>query len=523
MFDSDWDLRFFVGSETFVSENSNQARFVNTPTRLKAHWLCRTLSACSAVLLLSTSVATSAIAQPKASTLTNRATYTYTDPAGNQFSSFTNQLQQSLIDPLGRITGCAGETLASYAGFSTSIYEADASGVELGALVPLTPTELPDIPNNGIAPGLDPNRQNRNPYFFSGNDGRYNFLLDNARGQLAIGKRYILVINPPQGSVYSQRRIRLTITGRNAQQVSYNATSLDGKPLSTTTGATSIDGQLIVQDAAQVGLSLAAIDVDASICQSQAIQIIKTGDRSTAVPGDTVLYRLSVRNLASAPVSNLTITDLLPLGFRFRENSAKAEFQTAIVPVTASSNGSTVTFTLPNITLPASTGVQSTTLNLVYAATLTPDAIRGSGENRALVQGTRSDNQDIVRDGPALHRLRVRNGILTDCGTIVGRVFEDKNFDGEQQPGERGIPNAVIFLDDGNRITTDQNGMFSIANVLSGYRTGVLDLSSVPGYTLAPNQKFHERDSQSRLVHLEPGGLVRMNFAVTPAQRGAGK
>jgi hypothetical protein len=128
-----------------------------------------------------------------------------------------------------------------------------------------------------------------------------------------------------------------------------------------------------------------------------------------------------------------------------------------------------------------------------------------------------------VKDGPAVHRLRIRSGIVSDCGTIIGRVFVDKNFDGEQQPGEPGVPNAVVFMEDGNRITTDANGLFSVANVLPGYRTGVLDLSSTPGYTFAPNQYFSERNSQSRLVHLEPGGLVRMNFAVTPTSREAGK
>ncbi|MBE9008637.1 DUF11 domain-containing protein [Pseudanabaenaceae cyanobacterium LEGE 13415] len=501
---------------------------MNRLTPTQAHPLYSKFKTCIAALLISSLGVSASIsaaqAQPKTASITNRAKFTYTDPSGYTFRSATNQLQQSLIDPLGRITGCAGEVLSNYSGFSVSVYETDVSGIELGALVPLTRTELPDVPNNGISAGLDPNRQNSNPFFLSAsNDGRYNFLLDDARGQLAIGKRYILVINPPQGSIYSQRRVRLTITARNGRQVSYTATSLDGRPLNTTTGVSSIDGQLSIQDAEQVGLSLAAIDVDASICQAQAIQIIKTGDRANATPGDTILYRLSIRNLASAPVSNLTITDLLPLGFRFRENSAKAEFQDTSIPVTATANGSTITFTLPNITLPANTGSQAPVLNIAYAATLTPDAIRGTGQNRALVQGTRSDNQDIVRDGPALHRLRVRNGLLTDCGTIIGRVFEDKNFDGEQQPGEPGIPNAVVFLDDGNRITTDQNGLFSVANVLAGYRTGVLDLSSIPGYTLAPNQKFHERNSQSRLVRLAPGGLVRMNFAVTPALREAGK
>jgi hypothetical protein len=128
-----------------------------------------------------------------------------------------------------------------------------------------------------------------------------------------------------------------------------------------------------------------------------------------------------------------------------------------------------------------------------------------------------------VKDGPAIHQLRIRSGIITDCGTIIGRVFIDKNFDGEQQPGEPGVPNAVIFMDDGNRITTDKDGLFSVANVLPGYRTGVLDLSSIPGYTLAPNLYFSERNSQSRLVHLEPNGMVRMNFAVTPSFREGAK
>jgi hypothetical protein len=144
---------------------------------------------------------------------------------------------------------------------------------------------------------------------------------------------------------------------------------------------------------------------------------------------------------------------------------------------------------------------------VVYAAVVTPDAIRGDGRNVA--QETRSNI--------ASFQVRIRPGILSDCGTLVGRVFVDKNFDGQQQSGEPGVPNAVIYMDDGNRITTDPNGLFSLGNVIAGNRTGTLDLSSLPGYSLAPNLYFIESNSQSRLVRLEPGGLARMNFAVTPA------
>ena len=201
----------------------------------------------------------------------------------------------------------------------------------------------------------------------------------------------------------------------------------------------------------------------------------------------------------------------MPLGFGFLPKSVRGELGGNAVAIAATRSSSTITFRFDGSIPPD--GV----LNVAYAVQLSPDAVRGSGENLASVSVHRSDTNAILRDGPSKYRLRIRPGIVSDCGTIIGRVFEDKNFDGEQQLGEPGIPNAVVLLDDGTRITTDPNGIFSVANVLSGNRTGVLDLSSVPGYTFAPNRYVKERNSQSRLVRLEPSGLVRMNFAVMPA------
>jgi len=160
------------------------------------------------------------------------------------------------------------------------------------------------------------------------------------------------------------------------------------------------------------------------------------------------------------------------------------------------------------------------TVNLIYAAQVTPNALRGSGRNSAIVNATRTDNNVSVQDGPAIHTLRLEPGIIEDAGTLIGRVFVDHNFDGEQQSGEPGIPNAVIYLEDGNRIITDPDGLFSVANVLPGMHTGILDLTTIPDYRLAPNVRFIERNSSSRLVQLEPGGLVRMNFGVTPTAAG---
>lgn len=235
------------------------------------------------------------------------------------------------------------------------------------------------------------------------------------------------------------------------------------------------------------------------------LTLVKTADRAAAEPGDTVVYRLVLTNIGQVPANQISITDTSPLGIQFLPNSLQGSLTTggAAIPVTlppAVRSDRQVTFTYPNL-------APQQTLTIVYAAVVTPDAVRGDGRNVAVE----------TRSNLAAYQLRIRQGILSDCGTIVGRVFIDKNFDGQQQPGEPGVPNAVIYMDDGNRITTDANGLFSLANVISGPRTATLDLSSLPGYSLAPNTKFIEGNSQSRLVRLEPGGLARMNFAVTPA------
>ncbi len=430
-----------------------------------------------------------------------------------------------LIDPFGQILGCNGEELDDYTGFTVSLFEPDPNdptGTEVGRLIDLTPTL-----ESGTPQGIAPNITNVNNYPITNNAvtaingetkrGVYNFLFDTAKGQTDAGRTYILVVNPPDNSNFPERRIRLEIQSVTGNILTYVATALDGQPI-TARGDSAIqisetqisEQVVVVNDAERVGLSL-ALRFDLNLCSSEQVRITKTGDRATAEPGETAVYRLSLRNTGDTGLDNVVVSDQFPIGFKFLPESVRGELAGEPVAVTTETNGSTVTFrTDANIPVDA-------VLNIAYAAKLTPDAVRGSGRNSATVNAQRDDNDFAVKDGPATHLLRIRPGITSDCGTIIGRVFVDKNFDGEQQAGEPGVPNAVVYLENGNRITTDPDGLYSVKNVLPGKHTGVLDLQSLPGYTLAPNVKFKERNSQSRLVNLEPGGMVRMNFAVTPS------
>lgn len=286
----------------------------------------------------------------------------------------------------------------------------------------------------------------------------------------------LIYIQTPVMSVGAQVQIENTVSGAFDDPSSPNRPRVVAPGNTTTIGVPAIEDQLL--------------------------RLTKTADKSAAEPGDVVVYRLLVENLSNVPATPLTVVDNLPRGLEYIDNSVN----TSPTPPTLTSftpSGRQLSFEFDS--LAASSSVQ-----ILYAVTLTPDSVRGSGVN---VASASAPGFPTVQ---AEFRLTIRPGILSDCGTIIGRVFVDKNFDGEQQKGEAGVPNAVIYLDDGNRIIADPDGLFSMANVVSGNRVGVLDLSSLPGYTLAPNLYRLENNSQSRLVRLEPGGLARMNFAVTP-------
>ena len=450
--------------------------------------------------------------------ISNQLSYSYADSSGHILMNGMSARSQ-IVDPRGVVSGCDGALLPSYQGFQIGLYTpdpADPTGTEIKSVLPLTPTAVPA--GAGLPLGIAPNAANQNPFPLSDTDkGRFSFLLDPARGQLDAGQVYILALTPPPGSAYRPRRIRITIGATSQGQVSCTAASLDGAPVSGMNGQMTAVHTLFVSDASSGGLALTALNLGLTDCPLREVQIVKTADRATAQPGDTVVYRVSVTNTASLPLANIQILDTPPLGFSLRPDSVRAAVGSARVPVTLGKNGPATVFDFGPLTLPA-----GGSLTLAYALLLSPDALRGDGKNSAVVTASAQMTMNgttmtsPISDGPAVFTLGVRQGILTDTGTILGRVWIDRSRDGEQQDGEPGLPGAVLLLDDSTRIVADADGLFSLAAVPAGYHSAVLDLQSVPGYTLARG-RFKERRSQSRMVHITPGGLVRLNFAVVPA------
>ncbi len=456
----------------------------------------------------------------------NSAEASYFVPNGvTPFNTRSNQVNfgsnpDALIDPTGLIVGCEGIPFDSYAGFSVSLFNATgATGAELGSLVNLPSVSPEDLANSTI---VNVNPSNDNPFDVGRTDsldenlrGRFNFLL--APEQIQPDDAYILVIQPPADLLVDERRIRIAdfqLTGDvGSEQLTYRAISLDGLPLSVE-DSVPVAQEIVVPQGQQNAIFLTTSVTP--LCQSQAIRIRKTADRVTTQPGSFVVYQVTVENLSTATLDNVTVNDRLPRGFSLLEDSVQAQIGDNPAAVTTNVNGRSVSFEFQE-SLPGGSDPSNNPLaKIAYVTEVNPDALRGDGRNVALATGDRTDNSFTASDGPAIFEVDIREDLLTDLGTIIGRVFVDKNFDGEQQFGEPGVPNAVVFMENGNRIVTDKDGLFSVSNVYPGWHTGVLDLTSVPGYTFAPNPYILRKESQSQAVRLEPGGLARLNFAVTP-------
>jgi uncharacterized repeat protein (TIGR01451 family) len=283
--------------------------------------------------------------------------------------------------------------------------------------------------------------------------------------------------------------------------------------VNATTAAQTVTGTFPIVRTSANG-NFAVFQLAVSECPSNAIGITKTANVTTAQVGDTVVYSVAVTNQSLSPITTPTITDILPLGFVYVNGSVRAGMGSSPVAATAAVSGGRLIMTT-TASIPA-----ASVLTFVYATVLSPDALKGTGQNVAVADGTLGSSP--VHGGPATFTLKVDPGLLSDCGTIIGRVYVDKPLQGIDRRQQPGVPDAVVFFDDGVRVKTDKNGLYHYPGCAHpGWRTAALDLTSVPGMTLAPNIYIAARNGQSQWAHLEPSGLVKINFAVVPAKGGA--
>jgi uncharacterized repeat protein (TIGR01451 family) len=180
----------------------------------------------------------------------------------------------------------------------------------------------------------------------------------------------------------------------------------------------------------------------------ESVTITKTTPMVTVARGQLVPYVITVMNGVGVNLSDVTVVDRYPAGFRYVEGSARLDGEPR-EPVVL---GRELSWPGLNVTTDG-----RHTLMLVLAV----GSGVGEGEfvNRAQAQSALTGNALSIE---ATATVRIVPDPALDCTDVIGKVFDDRNRNGLQDEGEAGIPQARLATARGMLATTDRFGRFHI-------------------------------------------------------------
>jgi len=239
----------------------------------------------------------------------------------------------------------------------------------------------------------------------------------------------------------------------------------------------------------------------------------KTSSTGTASIGDRVLYQISVENVNTFnPSSVTTVSDTLPLGFRYQIGTTTLDGVAVADPLIAA-NGRDLVFNIGIIPAAPSASI-SATKKLTYTVVVGSNAKPGLATNSAFASGTMAVVP--VTSNIAKATVIIREDLIRSKGFIAGVVFVDDNMNELQDDGELGVAGIRIFMEDGRNTVTDENGRYHFDALKLG--THVVQMDSVTIHeryqAVGLKQTRFSNNDYSQFAEVNAGGLVRANFRV---------
>ena len=188
------------------------------------------------------------------------------------------------------------------------------------------------------------------------------------------------------------------------------------------------------------------IPLDPQIAGS--IAITKTTPLLNVTRGQLVPYTITISSVLGASAQGVQVVDRYPAGFRYIKGSARLNG----VPTEPTVTAGQLAWSGLNFD-----SEDHPTIMLLLAV----GAGVGEGEftNRAQVlQGATGQPMS----GEATATVRVVPDQTFDCTDVFGKVFDDVNRNGRQDPGEKGLAGVRVVTAQGLAATTDQYGRFHI-------------------------------------------------------------
>ncbi len=236
--------------------------------------------------------------------------------------------------------------------------------------------------------------------------------------------------------------------------------------------------------------------------QASSLFVTKSVDKAEAELGDSVLYTISIRNTSGPSVSNVTLADRLPAGFRFIPGTAQLVKAGVSTPLVNPVGG-----VGPNLSFAVGSLAASDSLQVTYRVRLGVGSQQGDGINRA--QAVSGNSQSNV----AQAKVKVAGGVFTEDACLVGKIFVDCNGNHLQDPEELGIPGVRMYLEDGTWLISDTEGKYSFCGLKPITHVIKVDKKTLPvGSALTTSSNRNALDPNSLFIDTKMGELNRADF-----------
>jgi uncharacterized repeat protein (TIGR01451 family) len=230
------------------------------------------------------------------------------------------------------------------------------------------------------------------------------------------------------------------------------------------------------------------------------LSVTKRASVAVARRDEVVSYVIVAANDNPTAAGPLDVVDRLPPGFAYVPGSARLD-GAEVEPVVS---GRTLTFA--RLRLPARGSVEIRLTTRIGA-----DVVPGEQVNEAWMANP-ANGQVLTALARAVVRVVAEH--VFDCGDVTGKVFDDRNRDGRQDTGEKGLPAVRVVTVNGMLITTDKHGRFSVpCAALPDQAIGSNFILKLDPRTLP--QGFAVTTENPRVVRLTAGKATTINFGAT--------
>jgi len=232
--------------------------------------------------------------------------------------------------------------------------------------------------------------------------------------------------------------------------------------------------------------------------QQAVLRLTKVAAKRSAQIGDLVRYTVTIDNVGEVDANGATLLDTLPPGFTF----VRGGFAVQDADNDARTSG-VQPLRIDGIDIPV--GERAT---VVYY--LRVGAGTGTGVHTNRITAIDGENRSIGNVASA--DVDITTDPLLDESLIIGSVFDDRNGNGVQDPGERGIPGVRVAAVEGLLMETDAFGRYHLVGIPGGQARGRNFILKVDPSTLPSGARFTTPNPLVRRI--TPGLPARFDFGV---------